>query len=194
MKYNYKVTKCQKKGMIAMKKKVFLYACISIIAICSVINIYAYNLSGDPMPNPVFTVRNLLNNTYMSQRLQASLGYWNNTPTKTGIYTDSGSVNKIAFDKGLPSDTPLGYTLISQSGNPKYFEMYLNYNYLPLNQSVDNDKRNEYVITHEFGHTLGLDENGYFDTRISVMSEYSDLRTYYWPQQDDIDGVNAVYP
>ncbi len=177
-----------------MKKKIFLSMCISIILICSVINIYAYNLTGDPMPSPVFTVEDCLNNTYMSARLQASLGYWNGTDTRAGIYTDSVSVNKIAFDEDIPSDSPLGYTLISQSGNPKYFEMYLNWNYLPLTSSADNNKRNEFVITHEFGHTLGLDDNGFLDTRVSVMSEYGDMKTYYLPQQDDIDGVNAVYP
>jgi hypothetical protein len=157
------------------------------------INIYAYNLTGDQMPNPVFTVQDCLNHNYMSWRLQGSLSYWNNTPTKAGIYTDSVSVNKIVFSKFLP-DERLGQTAISQSGNPKYFNISLNWNKLPLTQSVANDERNEFVITHEFGHTLGLDDNGFFDTRKSVMSEYGDMRTYYYPQQDDIDGVNAVYP
>lgn len=54
-----------------------------------------------------------------------------------------------------------------------------------------NDQQREEVASHELGHGLGF---GHSTVSPSVMNQYGPYGTWGVPQQDDINGANAMYP
>jgi len=51
----------------------------------------------------------------------------------------------------------------------------------------------QFVFAHEIGHHYGLDDLGFWDSWEAVMSEYTNMETYYEPQYNDMMGVKASY-
>jgi hypothetical protein len=115
---------------------------------------------------------------------EASLSDWNQTPTNVSFYSNSNgpvTMNTYNEDDGRSGKTIWscsGSTLVSAVSMGNVFNTSSNAN---VRRSVSG---------HELGHAIGLGHSYYF----ALMGYNPDPSTYYVPQQDDIDGVNVLYP
>ena len=120
-----------------------------------------------------------------------SMEQWNATSTPVN-FQNSGNYDVYLFETNRDDVTWDGRTSASVQGS-KFVKVYCYLNMYYTDDYGTNKRRS--VAGHELGHVLGLDEMGYYDS--VLMNQYTDRRYdvygVYTPQQDDIDGVNAMY-
>jgi hypothetical protein len=132
-------------------------------------------------------------NPYVSS-MQAAETSWDNTQTPLSSYTTIYQWQAKVFFllQYAPDQTwdGIAYLYPSTTSNPYTGgNTRLNTYYIQKYPAA----KVQCVQAHEFGHILGLAH----ETGAVLMNPYSDQRydTYgiYTPQQDDVDGVNAIY-
>ncbi len=119
---------------------------------------------------------------------------WSVTPTNifvNRVYTNTYNVLVSAYNYGQNGLDGITYYTCSGGYFTGVPETVLNTNYT---NGYSNTGRQQ-VQAHEFGHTLGLAHNP--NNCYTVMYPTSDRYFtcgIYTPQQDDINGINAIYP
>lgn len=124
-------------------------------------------------------------------RFSDSVGDWNSQGTKPLVQWSSGAVNRL--DSYTAADNNYGYASIACTGpfwdrKMSSFYAYANSYYGP--EYSWNDFFMRSVTGHELGHGLGLGHSYQY----SIMNTSRDRYTLYRPQQDDRNGLNAMYP
>lgn len=191
--------------MSKFKKMVSITLCLAIIFLLSNVKVYAatYRLIPDRIPNINCRI-------YMSFNYDYSVGEYSlnhDYETLCHFAAQSWNYNLSLYD--IP-----GYcSIVSSNSNSQVYVMSADYfsagEYGFTSPNSDNtqwticvnagicesetDKVVQFVFAHEIGHHYGLGDLGFFDTRSSVMSEYTDKETYYNPQYNDMMGVKASY-
>jgi hypothetical protein len=119
--------------------------------------------------------------------IQAAMNSWNNTPTKANIYYKAGTWCDIST-RSLPNDTWYG----AYTRGIGYYTVTLNdYRISQDYSSANKPKVIQSVMAHEWGHALGLADIPTGTTML--MGHARDRTSIITPQQDDINGVNAIY-
>lgn len=114
---------------------------------------------------------------------------WDATATELGFRSVSYSANITGY--GYSTNDGLdGYA----DGEPSLFtgtiqsaEIYLNWYY--LQDESGNYRRG--TAGHEIGHTLGL---AHTVVTLALMNTNRNRETVCYPQQDDVNGINYLYP
>ena len=126
---------------------------------------------------------------YLSYQTQVdnAMYAWNATPTKAYVWYDAGCLSDVST-RSLPNDTWYG----SYYRGIGYYDITLNdYRLYQDYGSSGYDNAKQSTMVHEWGHALGLGDQPNGSTMI--MGYGRDRTTMITPQQDDIDGVNAIY-
>lgn len=136
---------------------------------------------------------NLIGNPSYTWRLRFSdsVGDWNSQGTKPLVQWSSGAANRL--DSYTAADGYYGYASIACTGpfwdrKMSSFDAYAN-SYRGHEYNWD-DFFMRSITGHELGHGLGLGHS----TEYSIMNTSRDRYTLYTPQQDDRNGLNAIYP
>lgn len=115
---------------------------------------------------------------------------WNATPTRVYIHGSGPNIQATNNDFGNTGWD--GFTNYSCSNGVfvtpvvVYLNVYYTYNYP--------DNAIQSVATHEFGHALGLAHSSSCYTLMWYSTDRYFSCGIYTPQQDEINGLNAVYP
>lgn len=121
-----------------------------------------------------------------------SLYYWNSEDTPAYFTSGTSSDRDIRLYDVYDSSTSYdGKSQVYVDSNNHIYSAYSWINtYYMQNYSTH---KAESVSTHELGHILGLaHESGAVVMNPYTSSRYDDYNVYT-PQQDDVDGVNALY-
>lgn len=158
----------------------------------------AYQFLGGrwPAPEGISYLRIQVGATYLSDGLawSAALRDWYNTPTPFGYTVVNYMPDVQLTDDWVPGASWDG---IMYNYPCLTCEYYLSYGYLNAYHTVSySSEKVRSVTAHEIGHTFGLDHevgpvlmNGRTCGTLSRWCTYG-INT---PQQDDINGVNAIY-
>lgn len=137
--------------------------------------------------------------------------YYDNYNSTTGKTTFSNGASAWSgLDATLSNSTASNYHIYcteTDSGSDDWDGMLDTYGWPPneailyLNRSCtrtwNNANARKSVAVHEFGHALGLDDNGYTRTIMNAYTWGGESRYGYYgittPQSDDISGINALY-
>lgn len=176
---------------------IILVAMVTVLSIMAVSPVFAYNLWGyewedvDPL-NYWYNYYDFEDDPDTMGCWYYSAGDWNDTGTEVNYvlisYYPSPDVRcGKAYQSGVPWDGLCSITV--QGTTIIYADVTINKYY--TDSYSTNKKRS--VTCHELGHAVGLGDS----SGAVVMNGWTSYRydTYgiYTPQQDDIDGVNAMY-
>lgn len=132
------------------------------------------------------------NSSRFQMFISTGASQWNST---NATYSKSSTANILAAEVDRPDVTWDGLCSAYMSGN--YFTSMSIFLNKAKTNTWNSDGALQSVATHEFGHGLGLFENG---TTKTIMNAYTwGTNSRYGgyglttPQQDDINGVNAIY-
>lgn len=153
---------------------------------------YAYQLFGGRWSNSDIGNLTYYNFSGYSENPTAATS-WNNAGTKAKFYTSSPFSAFIFLKKENAGNNGVdGQAVLTPSPTANPYtsgETYLNSYYV---DGYSSQKRQS-VAAHEQGHLLGLaHESGCVLMNEATSSRY-DSCGVYTPQQDDINGVNAIY-
>lgn len=159
---------------------------------------YAYNLYGYKWSSP--SIKYYYDN-YISTRCKTFIGTavstWNSQGTKISFSFSSTSPYVYCSEVSDSNATWDGITYISWGSNG-----YVTSATVVLNSGVtrtwNNDGALKSVAVHEFGHVLGLDENGtdkciMNDATWGLQSRY-ETYSLTTPQKADVDAIKYLYP
>ena len=108
-------------------------------------------------------------------------------PAKSALHGAFGCLSDVST-RSLPNDTWYG----SYYRGIGYYDITLNdYRLYQDYGSSGYNNAKQSTMVHEWGHALGLGDQPNGSTMI--MGYGRDRTTMITPQQDDIDGVNAIY-
>ena len=138
---------------------------------------------------------------------------WNNTATHVWFIETTYKPNSVMdfyhgefFDRSLRINAGTAFYVSNTQIDPSsqdygWTRIYLNlpfFDSLSTSALVDDGRGNLYyinrkksVIAHEMSHVFGLD---HVSDIYSLMYPNGDLRKVDWPTQDEISGVNFLYP
>lgn len=160
----------------------------------SPISAAAYNLEGCSWPGDFIYYYIYAPALPYATPIDNAANSWTDTPTEINLLrTTGGSYNILANAYNFGNSGFDGETSYSCSGG--YFsgtvQTVLNTYYVSGYSSTARQQ----VQAHEFGHSLGLAHN---NSTCYVLMYYSSYRYFscgiYSPQQDDVNGINAIYP
>jgi hypothetical protein len=182
---------------IVMKKFLNTKIIVGIVVITFFLlpSVFAFNLTGKRWQNSQanMQVRTSGGPVYSTVAVQDGMDQWTDVETSRFVFNKVGTaatstigydgVNKIAFGVIDDAET-LGYSYLWGSGSlmiESDIQMRSNYAWSQSGLTT--------AITHELGHTLGLDHSAVED---AVMYYALDGQTVL--HQDDINGVSYLYP
>ncbi len=150
-------------------------------------NVSAYVLWGPKWQQGVGYLRftSYINITPLSQAFFDAKGDWNATPTDVYLVYDTSSPVITGYNYN-DVDGRDAYTCCRTMPYFSNVTINMNSNYL-LSHSTGYQRG---TAGHEWGHALGLDHT----SGQVLMSISRNRETIIAPQQDDINGINALYP
>lgn len=177
------------------QKRFTIVTVLLIITIVSTTNVFAYvrfNQGYYMAPNIPIRYYGTINTNYKAE-FQDAIDSWNSS-SDANIYFSSTSENLI-MQSDLVTTSPAEYcyrvggTCLTQGSYIGYtkFEIYLN-DYVMSSYSSSAIQSS---CCHELGHALKLDHT-YGNPTESIMYTRRNRTQIYEPQQDDINGVNAI--
>jgi len=161
--------------------------------------VFAYNTLGGKQKTTSITVviksgtKTTYTNGNYTTDIALGAGNWNATPTKLNLYPVLGGGGHIYVGGDYFGN--IGWN--AQNTNYREFIWFGDYDSSVIDLNYDAmDSRsslyNSSTITHEIGHSLGLD---HVSDNSQIMSTYGNpTRTTYTPGTDDVDGINYLYP
>lgn len=163
--------------------------CFAILFLTTV-NVSAYKTVGYKWSSKSVKYM-LIDTTYLTNaKVAAAATSWNST----NVTVSDATGNIVVSTTSNPNVTWDGLTNLNYSGS--YFtsaSVYLN-RAMP---AFSNTNALKSVMTHEFGHVLGLGENGATQTIMNQYTYGSNSRYGAYgltvPQTDDKNGVNSIY-
>lgn len=174
--------------MKILKFKLLIFTLITLILV-QTSPAYAYVLESSSMrwgSNVHWDKDIYFYNSYQTQ-VDNAMYAWNITPTKALIWYDAGCLSDVST-QSLPNDTWYGL----YQRRVGYYDITLNdYRLFQDYSGSGYDNAKQSTTVHEWGHALGLGDQPNGSTMI--MGYGRDRTTMITPQQDDIDGVNAIY-
>lgn len=154
----------------------------------------AYNLEGCRFAGYYPTYRIWGTAWRYTTQIVAAANSWTGTPTPIGLFRTTGSSYTIlanAHTYGASGFDGITYMPSCSSGH------WSSTVQTDLNMFYTNGytfRGVQQVQAHEFGHALGLAHN---NASCYILMYYSSTRYFscgvYTPQQDDINGINALY-
>jgi|LSQX01.3.fsa_nt_gb hypothetical protein len=181
-------------SLLKSNRKLFTVFTLGLImSLIGIIPVYAYNLTGYKWPSS--TIKYYYDN-YNSSRgksyISSGASAWNGTDA---TYSFNASYNIYASEVSMPNVEWDGLTQGTASGS-YYNSLTISLN-MAKTQTWNSDGALKSVSVHEFGHGLGLHENG---TTKTIMNAYTwGTNSRYGgyglttPQTDDINGANSIY-
>jgi len=118
-----------------------------------------------------------------------SISDWNGTPTKARYAYSSSATNSLGIVS--VANGAFGYCNITIDTN-LHIQKFIASGNTATTSSFTNTMRRS-VTGHELGHAWGLGDE-LFASPIPLMDTNRDRSNIYVPQQDDINGINAMYP
>lgn len=126
---------------------------------------------------------NLQGPSLIRSAFQAGVGNWNaaNTP----VNLSENSTEQALLNSDYVPGGAAGWTDWNYCGTNRI------YTFAFMNSSGFNSSAAEATAGHELGHVIGL---GHSFANPALMGVNPDPTIFFKPQQDDIDGVIAIYP
>jgi len=177
-----------------MKQKLMigLLAILTYAFMCFTVN--AYVLSGDAWGGGSLDPLYYIESTQYDTALDTSVDDWNDESMDSGDFDETG--NPSTADVEI-EDVDLVVGWAGQTANSVYITTIMS-STVQLNEyyldGYSTDER-RCTIAHELGHVWGLDHEDDDEIRALMYSWHT--QRWYWgiyvPQDDDVDGVNAIY-
>lgn len=129
------------------------------------------------------------------QAYQASVSDWNTSDTPTNYVAVSSNWDTYMYEYSDAADPAYGYTAAKDpntfcNGGLHGFNVALNT--YTVYRDWSNDQNFVRSVTgHEEGHVVGL---GHSTVTPALLNQGRDRHSVYSPKNDDVCGVNAMYP